>query len=328
MFTTDSRTERFLESFGVKWHYTNDMTLTGLSSDWYEKNAGRSQVRVDAAVREYGKLMDRGSAAPAPILWLNPNTSRHDILDGLQRLLTERDRNPATFSAYIADTDSEAMVQKLRVFANYRLQGGYQESSEWTLEKAIESLVSDGVMNIEEVAEMGGWTLTTVRDKKQIMDYGAAVRGVGGPEKLPDSILRVASKHATRADFAAAPTSLGGFFEDIGQARFSAAEAEPYIEEFFAIARNKGGLFAQFAAKLEEFRKDEEVATRLADPTRRRYQPMTAEGRLLKSLKATRTTAKRIRDTRESIPYMDEYFQVLEQIRTMLTKIQSNSRKR
>lgn len=327
MFTTDSRAENFIDSVGGKFRYTNDMKFSLLTPDWRDANLGRSQVRIDGAVLEYGSLMDKGSAAPAPILWKN-KTGRHEVLDGIQRLLAEWDRHPLTFSAYIVDTDSKAMASKIRVFSNYRLQGGYQESAEWTLSRAIEVLVGGGAMSLEEVADIGGWSLATVRDKKQNMDYGDAIRNIGGPAKLPDSIVRIVAKNAPRSDFADASKPLCEFFSAIKKMRLSAEEAEPHIEGFFAVPRHKGKLFSQFTEKLAEFHKDEEVATRLADPTRRRYQPITPEGRLMRSLKSSLTTARRIQDKGDKIPYVAEYFQVLSQTHKVLRQIETQSRRK
>lgn len=328
MFTTDSRTEKFLDWLGVKWRYTNDMAFRFIASDWETKNLGRSQLKVDKAVSEYGTLMDRGSAAPAPILWLNPAIDRHEVLDGMQRLLAERERNPATFSAYVVETDSPAMVKKIRVFANYRLQGGYQESAEWTLQQAVVLLISEGTMTVEEVAEMGGWSVAAVRDKKECLDWGFKIRCIGGPEKLPDTMIRVIAKCSQLTDFDSAGAPVADFLNDIKRMRVSTEEAEPYVDEFFSVARGKGKLHEQFADKLEEFRSDDEVITRLADPSRRRHQPMTAEGRLLRALKAALTTAEKVQASGERIPYVAEYLQVVNKIDKVLKQIEASSRKR
>ena len=328
MFTTDSRTERFLDSLGVKWTYTNDLHFSQLAPGWAEKNLGRSEIRIDAAIREYGLLMDRGSAAPAPIFWHNPTSKWYELLDGLQRLLAEHERNASIFSGYVVNTDSAVMVLQIRVLSNYRLQGGYQESSEWTLSQAIMQLGDDGSLSLEEIAAAGGWAASTVRDKKQCMDTGFAIRSIGGPEKLPDSILRIISKHAERADYAVAWTPVADFCNDVKRMKMSADEAEPYIEQFFSVSRNKGDLYRQFSKNLEEFHEDDDIATRLADPNRRRYQPMTSEGRLLKSLKAALTTAENVRDSRESIPYIEEYFQFVGKIRKVIQEIQSRGKRR
>ena len=328
MFTLDSRTEKFLDSIGVKWRYSNDMAFEQMAEKWDVKNLGRSQVRVDGAVAEYGALMDRGSAAPAPILWCDPDTKLHEVLDGMQRMLAEEIRNPASFSSYVVETDSRSMVKKIRVFANYRLQGGYQESSEWTLERAVVLLINDGTMSVEDVAEMGGWSPAAVRDKKQVVDFRIAVCGVGGPDNLPDSTLRIVAKNASREDFEAAPVALAGFTNDLKAMRLSATEAEPYIEQFFSVSRPKGKLFDQFTAKLKEFRGDDDVASRLADPHRRRYQSMTPEGRLMKALKGACTAAIRIRDEGSAIEDMAEFYQVTNKTRTTLQQIERTSKRR
>lgn len=326
MFTTDSRTEKFLDWIGVKWHYTNEMSFDRLSPNWDSQNLGRSQVRVQAAVQEYGALMDRGSAAPAPILWFNDESDYNEVLDGIQRLLAEEARKSVSFSAYVVESDSPIMVKKIRVFANYRLQGGFGESSEWTLEKAIIELINSDSMSIEEVAEFGGWPPATVRDKKQSIDFGNLVRDVGGPDKLPDSMLRSVGKHSAREDFSSAPVPIAGFLNDVKRMRLSAAEAEPYLETFFSVSRSKGKLFDQFNRKLTEFRDDDEVAGRLADPSRRRYQPMSSEGKLLKVLKGALTTASNVLDSGDIVCDMAEYFQTVGKIKKVLSQIERISK--
>jgi hypothetical protein len=328
MFTTDSRAERFLDSIGVKWKYSNEISFSSLSSNWTTENLGRSQVRIEKAVQEYGSLMDRGSAAPAPLLWLNPHNKLFDVLDGAQRLSAAELRKPVLFSAYVVATDSEAMVHRIRVFANYRLQGGYQESAEWTLERAITLLVATGEMSAEECAAFGGWSISQVRDKAQVVDFRLAIQGVGGPERLPDSIVRLIAKQAAKEDFSAAPVAIAKFTNAVQRMRLSAEEADPYIERFFSVARSKPKLFEQFEDKWVDFADEDGVQSRLADPTRTRYQPMTAEGRVLKSLRSALTTAQRVLDAGEPIYDMAEYFQVVNQIKTTLQQIERGSRRR
>jgi hypothetical protein len=326
MFTADSRTENFLTAIGVKFVYTNDMTFGRLEPAWQQHNSGRSQVKVESAIEEYGLLMDRGSAAPAPILW-QASDGTSEVLDGVQRLSAEKNRNSQTFSAYVVVTDSVAMVRKIRVFANYRLQGGHQESAEWTLSQAIAMLLNDGAISAEEVAEMGGWGVSVVREKKQLMDLGFRIRQIGGPEKLTDSILKIVSANSEQIDFDKAAKPLAEFFNAVKTMRLSADESEPYIEEVFSVARSRGSIHEQFSDKLAEFLNDDDIATRMADPSRRRYQPMTAEGRLMKALKGAETTAAKVLQEREKIPYVDEYLQILTRIKKTLLEIQNNSKR-
>jgi len=328
MFTADTRNERFLDSFGARWRFTDKMTFSALAPDWPLKNLGRSQVEVAAAVEEYGALMAQGSAAPAPILWDNKRMGYFDVIDGLQRLFAEQKREPTRFSAYIVTTDSPALARKLSVFANYRLQGGYQESSEWTLEQAVSVLVADGTMTVEEIAKDSGWTIGVIKDKKLVLDYRAAIQVAGGPEGLPDTMMRIVAANVECEHLQMAPAAVGEFFSAIGHGRFTTSEAEPFIIDFFDITKKRNGLAKRLAKKLKDFREDPEVAARLQDPTRRRYQPMTPEGRLLKSLKAACTVAESIANSTAAIKGMEEYYQIHSKTQKILKQIERQSRKR
>jgi hypothetical protein len=328
MFTTDSRTEKFLDSLGVKWRYTNDMSFDQMADGWDSQNLGRSQIKVQGAITEYGSLMDGGSAAPAPILWCNPKKDSYEQLDGTQRMLAIELRKPVTWSAYVVETDSIAMIQKIRVIANYRLQGGYQESSEWTLENAVQLLVNTGISSIEEVADMGGWAPGAVREKKLLLDFGESVRDAGGPEKMTDSVLRIIAKHAKRKDFTDAAVPLAGFCNDIKRAQLTAAEAVPHVAEFFNVGRSKGKLFNQFTKRLKAFRLDDEIASRLESGVRRRGLPMSADVKLLNALKSAHTVATGILAAEEPVEAMAEYFQIVNKLRAALTQIEKMSKKR
>lgn len=328
MFTTDSRAEKFLDNIGVKYDYSNDVEFCDLAGGWKQTNLGRSQARIAGAIEEYGLLMDQGSAAPAPILWYNDKKGHYEVLDGMQRLMAEELRKPKFFNAYIVRTESLAMVQKIRVFANHRLQGGYQESGEWTLAQAISVLIDTDSMSVEEVAEFGGWTPSAVRAKKEILNFGLAIRSTGGPEKLPDSLVAVVAQHAQRSDFVIAPIPICQFFRDIVATKMSVADAEPHIEQFFSVARSKRNLHEQFKASATDFREDEDIADRLRDPSHRRRAPRTPEGRLHATLSAALTTAEKIVRDGDRITGLDEYFQIVVQLKTALTKIQKTSRKR
>ncbi len=217
-------------------------------------------------------------------------------------------------------------MQLIRVFANYRLQGGYQESAEWTLARAIEMLVFTKQMSMEECASYGGWTTTQVRSKATALTYKAAIEGIGGPVELADTLLHVIARNAQLSDFTAAPAAVAKFLASTQQMKMSTEEAAPYVEKFFDVPRSKRNLYQQFDNKLAEFLKRDGIATRLADPTRTRYQSQSAEGRVLKSLRATLTVCTKARDSREPINEMAEYFQVVNQIKTTLQQIEKASK--
>ena len=219
------------------------------------------------------------------------------------------------------------MVTKIRLFANHRLHGGHQPASEWTLERVIEMALDKGIMSLEEVAATGGWSVSTVRDKKLVMDFRHAVFSVGGPERMTDACLRVVAKHAKLRDFVDAPESMCGFFNDIRRMKMSADDSEPYIEEFFNINRSKGSVFSQFRTKLAEFHEDEDVTCRLADPARR-GGTMTAEGRLIKQLKALQTVASDILNKKEAVGGFDRFYHRITGIRKTIQQIERMNKKK
>ena len=286
MFATDDRASRWLDTLGAPWDITSKAMFTEMAPNWDAVNWGRSEVKVESAIREYGGLMDSGSPAPAPILWKNP-AGLYEVLDGMQRMLAEERRKPTYFTAYIVKTDSLSLVKKIRVFANLRLQGGHQETAEWTLNRAVELLIGDGDMTALEVAEAGGWAPSVVREKKVVMECARRLASAGGPENLPDSIVRLIARSSQVKDFKEAPGAIAAVAGDLKKMRMSAADAEPYVEDFFNVKRNGGKLFKAFDKKLKEFREDEYVASRLADPARIRHQAMAPDAKLIKALRST-----------------------------------------
>ena len=328
MFLDDPRSERFLDSLGAKWRYANDIIFDHVDPHWDQINLGRSVIQIPSAVAEYGALMDAGSAAPAPIIWLNPETGFYEVLDGVQRMLAEEIRKPASFSAYVVITDSIDMVKKIRVFANYRIQGNHCETAEWTLGRVVELLVNTGVMTIEEASTVGGWTISQVRDKKHLMDYGEAIQAIGGPEHVPDVILRLIAKNTTIDDMDAASQPIACFINDIRKMRLTAAEADPYIEQFFLVQASKGKLYTQYQKKLKEFRDDDDVKDRLADPSRHRRQAMSAEMKIRKALRSAITTCTSILEAGDTVPNMEEFFTLNNAVARLMTQIQAMSRKK
>jgi len=327
MFTTDSRTERFLDLLGVRWEYVDTMTFALLKPQWEAENLGRDQVRIDAAVCSYGKQMDEGSVAPAPILWAWKEAI-FDVLDGRQRLLAAELRKPATWSAYVVRTDSEAMITTIRLFANLRLQGGYQVSPEWTLARAVELLVIPGLKSIADAAALGGWTPARVRDMKQVVLTRTAIVACGGPPGVTDAMTRVVAKHADPKHLAQSPKPAGEFVADLVKTRLTADEAEPHVKEFFNIPRKqKKPVFNQMQTKLQHFRTKDGIQQRLADPTRARKQAMTDDGKLLKMLAAARTTAQDIADRRVRVELLQDCNVIVDDIQRAMKKIAANSRK-
>lgn len=327
MFVPDSRTERFLDRLGLKWRYTDEMTFQQLNRSWETENLGRASARVEEAVKEYLAMRRSGSMPPACILWRNPATGKYDVADGVQRLLAAKPDNPVTFSAYIIETDSPNACKKIRVMSNKCLQGGHQESSEWSLAQAVRLLINDSLVSPEEVAELGGWTLAQVQDKQKCMNTMTKISSIGGPEQLPDTMLRIVAANAQANDFAVASQPIAVFFNELRRTKLKTEDAEPYIAEFFTVARTKGKIHDQFVKKLAEFREDEDIAMLLANPGIRIRAPMTPEGKLAKALKSTLSVVENVLSSGTKIPAMEEYFHMLGQIKKVMQQIEQFSKR-
>ncbi len=318
MFTKDSRTENFLTSLGVTWKYTNSMAYAKLAPNWREANLGRPKAKVDDAVLCYAEQMEGGSAAPAPIIW----TEDCSPLDGVQRLSAGELRGYTTFSAYLVETDSEELAQAIRIIANQRLQGSYQESEAFTMQRAIDVLIAEVGWSVEQVAALGGWKPAKVAEKKLLSDWKFAIRKIGGPEKITDGCVKAIASQAKLHDFHAAHEPIADFLNDLVRAKFTNGDSEPYINDFFANVGRKKNLHDIYKDRLEGFREDDEVAARLANPKARRYSPTNGGNKISRSLKSALTAIENVRDSGERIVYVDEFMHTLRKIERVLKEIQ------
>lgn len=327
MFAKDSREENFLTQFGPPWKYSNRITWNMLAKNWDAVNWGRSKVKIDEAILEYATLMEAGSPAPAPILWARE--SGHDVLDGLQRLGAERLMGSTQFSAYVIQTDSPQLARAIRVFANLRLQGGHQDGAQWTLRQAVQVLVIEEGMSIEEVARMGGWKKEAVEREKTVCTWGFAIRKIGGPANQDNwkGVILNLAEHAKLKDLELAQKPIGVFLNELKRAKFTNGQTQPYIQAFFGNLNRKKpkGMHRQCERRLEKFLEDPEVQARLTD---RGTSPRKPEIQLRSQLKTCETVAAKFaKNPRIQIRYVDEYFHILGQIERHLHTIGNRSKK-
>jgi hypothetical protein len=316
MFIADGRTESFLTSIGVKWTYQNGFKFKELLANWETTNLGRSRAKVEEAVLEYAELSDAGSNPPAPIIFLRPNG--YDVLDGVQRLLSEVMRNATEFSAYKVETDSDVLPRLIRVMANHRLQGGHQEDSQWTIKQAVALLVLDKGMSIKEVASFGGWTPAQVEQEVKFQQWSFAIRAIGGPHEMTKGVVLVIAKHGKMEDLQKALKPVAAFCEDLKRGRFSNGDAEPFVREFFNVDRKKGKLHDQFTQKLEDFRDHDEVRTRLEG---RRATKLRPEINLRRAVRTLVTVTEEMMRAKVKIAYPDEFYQGLNQARANIQRL-------
>lgn len=317
MFVKDERTDAFIKRFGVIWRYSNKVAWDQLIPNWRQVNLGRSRAKVEDAVLEYASREEKGkSFPPAPILWAKE--SGWQVLDGVQRLFAQELLGVKEFSAYLVTTDSDLLAHKIRVFANQQLNGGHCDEPQWTKRQAIQILVIDGGDSLAEVARIGGWELPGMEEDLRYLETNFKLRCAGAPEGMFKGIVLAIADQLNPDDLKKAPKPIAEFCRDLKRGRFGNGESAPYVNAFFTAERKRGNLHEQFTENLERFHKDKEVKTRLEGraPSRR-----NADVKLRSVLRSVLTVTEELVAAEEEIVYLDEFFQLLNQIKTNIQKI-------
>jgi hypothetical protein len=318
MFTTDSRTENFLTSFGVKYEYVNGILLpSDFVAGWDKENIGRPVAVREDAVVEYAVLMEQGSAAPAPIL--HRTKSGLLVLDGIQRLSAAEFNGTTRISAYIVQTESEDTLAAIRVLANARMQGR-GETPEWNRRRAVEVLVVDRGLSCSEVARMGGWKTPDVQRIADAIELQRRIESVGGPE-LSDLMLAELKPYLQSGILEQATEPVTGFLNTIKQSRISVADAEPYITAFFEPVPKSANPFKTFVSRLNQVHEDPEIKSRM---TGRQVAALPRDVVLLRELKSADTVLDAILTHGDRVSNVDEFFRIIDRITQKLRKLAPN----
>jgi hypothetical protein len=299
MFTTDNRTENFLTSLGVEFKYTNAIRFSDLRGGWDKDNLSRPVAIREEAVFEYASLIETGSPAPAVILVDTDNGFR--VLDGVQRLAAARIADCTQVSAYVVSSDSEDTLLCINVLANARLQGR-AEPPEWTRRRAVEVLVLERGMSIEEVARMGGWKVSDIASTARVLEWGKAICSIGGPG-LTDSVIEVI------ADRISVP--ICDFMHTLKRAKLSAKDATAYADEFFAPITKASNKHSIYAGRLAAIKEDPEIDIRLHG---RRGTGQRKDVSIVRALKSVLTLLDEVNGDSEPLRYVDEFFRLLKSI--------------
>jgi len=315
----DSRTEAFLTRMGVDWKWTQ-AKVTDLVPNW-QTNIARPCALRDDAIENYACLAENGSPPPGPIL---RRTERGcEVADGVQRITALIDYLKVNeFGAYEFETDSDTLATAIRLLANPSLQG-HPEAMQWTKRQAVELLVIQKGMSLEEVSHMSGWKLADLKRLHTILSWGFVIRVSGGPtggprEGLSDGVVMAIAAHAKLDDFKVAPKPIAEFCHDLKRGKFTNGDglssAVPHVETFFGgIDRKKGAKprHKQFEQRLNRFRQDPDVVTRLGG---RKSSPQSPEMKLRQTMRSTLTVSTSLLNARAEVRYMEEFFQLWNQV--------------
>lgn len=307
MFTKDTRTETFLTQMGVEFTYTNSVSVDELADGWDHVNLSRPTPLREDAIVEYATLMENGSPAPAPIL--HRTSVGYSVLDGVQRVSAAILRGSTRLAAYAVTCDSDDILSAIRVLANARLQG-CPEPPEWTRRRAVEVLVVQRGLSVEEVAHMGGWRSSDVQAIAHALEWGLAIQAIGGPA-LPDTMIQVVAKHVSKREISDAPEPTAEFLRIVKAAKFSASDAEPYVRDFFSPVVKARKRYEVLLSRLNDFKHDPEVQIRIHG---RRGFGIPADVNLRRAMKTVVTVLEEIEQSGESLLYVDEFFKLLKDI--------------
>lgn len=323
MFAKDTRTEKLLDSWGFTWEYSNSVKFKDLLPKWETHNEGRSKVKMESAISNYLQRTKAGSMPPGPILHSSPKG--FDPLDGVQRLAMAQHLGWSTFNAYVVTCEDKSLLMAFRIMAN-SLLAGHPESAEWTKRTAVEKLIINGKMSTEDVARLGGWKVKDIQDEKTAQLWGFKIRCNGGPA-LPKNFLLALDKHSSLATLDKAAAPIVEFIEDLRHCQFATEEAIPYMAELFSEPLPKNGsLHKVFTEKLENFRNNPEISTRLYG---RHGNPQDYGTRLASSMKRVLTIASEIASGKKQVYHIDEYFRIWNQVHKQLSLMQKiHNRKR
>lgn len=316
----DPRSEDVLRrDFKANFRYIKAFEIEQLRRGWDVANHGRPVAQNEAAIQRYLRKLAQGSVGPPEIVRQTPDG--YDPLDGVQRFTSLIRKEIAVCSVYLVDPCPDALALKIRIFANL-LFAGHPEPEKWTKKQAVEILIVEQGMSVDEVAEIGGWSRSDILKAHQIATWGFALRCAGGPDDLTDGVLYELSRHGQLEDLSDSGASepIVEFCKDLKRGKFTNGQAAPFIEEFFGgVNRAKRKrLYDQFNKRLDCFREDPEVQARLQG---RKSTELKPEINLRGKMKSVLTAARKIAAEGIKIRYMEEYFHLWNQVERELKTI-------
>ena len=137
----------------------------------------------------------------------------------------------------------------------------------------------------------------------------------------PDGWL---SSSTSQAELTASAKPIAGFLNTIKIAKFSNGDATPYIREFFKSITKKSKRHETYTSRLEDFRAQPEVTTRI---TGRKGPGLPRDINLRRALATVEGIVDGIIESGEPVPYIDEFFKMLKSLDTKLHSLAKRHQK-
>ncbi len=291
MFQHDKRGETWLNGLGVQVTYSESLAISRLDPNWKIHNAGRpdSEPKVERAVLGYAELMEKGSPAPAIIVYLGANG--YEVLDGIQRTHAAQLAGFGSVAAFIVDCD-ERTARKIRTAANIALTTQAPVDEDWCLNKLVTDWMINGSDTARDIATLCGRRIADVERIHQRAitrsRIESACGGKDGQKPLKPGLLDAIAKVADPTDFELAAKPVSSFVGLLNKCAFKNGDSVRMINDFFGISRTGGkNRETQLRSKLRVIQQDPIVKSRLSGPKKR-----TGVDKIDSAFKALHTVVK------------------------------------
>lgn len=253
-FIADTKTEAWLDSFGVRWDGPVDIAIDGFNMKDSRKNQARSTALVPEAVETYVIAMNNGDKFPAAVVY--PTANGYVFVDGVNRHAAATKHEATHMKCYVIEpgTASELLIA-MTTSANTR--NGAAVDKGWRVIQA-EHLFSSLGFTLERACQLLSVRPNDVKSYQKLLAADDNADRCGIARKLWDTIS-VTSKvelnsignlvvfdAAVRAVIAygvAAGAPIKDFVRGIrDNLRLSEADALAYIAEFSRIAENQNNI--------------------------------------------------------------------------------------
>lgn len=269
MFTTDNRTEKYLDRCGVKVIYRDDVHYDELDPEWNNKNHGRpkSQQKIATAIDTYAEQMMDGSAAPAVVL--HKTRAGLDVLDGIQRLNANAICEHTRFTAYVVECSPETAM-KIRICINNRLSGVAQNPMDFAIEQMVDLFMIKGTESASDVATFVGRSKSDVEKHYERAVARNRVTSLysdgAAPPDLKLAIYDCIATNSEPDDFEGrAGDVVRKFLGVLEKCKFKNGDAEHFTQEFFGVKRiGSKKRDVQFNSKLQTIKRNPIVKTKLS----------------------------------------------------------------
>jgi len=168
---------------------------------------------------------------------------------------------------------------------------------------------------------MGGWKPSQVKATANSLLWGKTIAEIGGPT-LSDSMLQVIESVTTIDEILKCPKPVVAMLNIIKQAKLSAVDAVPYVNDFFERIAKPSKRFEIYADRLAEVKREPEIVARIKG---RKGGTTPNDVQLRRTLKTAITILDHMLVDCSEVVYVDEFYKLIGDIEKRLKKFPNHS---